>query len=112
MDNARDIYSGIQAELDSLVEKIKSRISTQKIILFGSYAYGTPEASSDIDLCVITDDKRRKIEILWDIQEAIYNTSPHSVDIVVVKPDEFIDRADSIATIEKTIAHKGIVLYG
>ncbi len=102
----------ITSELNSLVEKIKNKISVKKIILFGSYAYGVPKKDSDIDLCVITEDKRRKIEILWDIQEAIYQTAKHSVDVIVSKPDEFLDRADSVSTIEKTISQKGFILYG
>lgn len=32
-----------------LVEKIVSGYSPQKIILFGSYAYGNPTSESDID---------------------------------------------------------------
>jgi len=102
----------ISTELESIVKKIKEKITVKKIILFGSYAYGKPNQDSDIDLCVITDDKRRKIEILWDIQEAIYKTARHSIDIVVSKPDEFLDRSDSVASIEKTIACKGVEIYG
>lgn len=101
-----------QSELNALIGKIREKIQVKQIILFGSYAYGKPEENSDIDLCVITDDKRRKIEILWDIQDAIYQVSKHSVDILVSKPDEFADRADSVSTIEKTISGKGIVVYG
>ena len=86
--------------------------SVKKIILFGSYAYGNPRSNSDIDLCIITEDNRRKIEIIWEIQESIYQIAKHPVDIFVYKPDEFLDRTDSVATIEKTIAKKGIVIYG
>ena len=45
------------------IEEIKSEIvdrlkplSPDKIILFGSYAYGTPNEDSDIDLYVVTND--------------------------------------------------------
>ncbi|OHD12909.1 MAG: hypothetical protein A2Y41_10890 [Spirochaetes bacterium GWB1_36_13] len=112
MINVENLNTEVSSELDALVEKIKNKISVEKIILFGSYAYGNPDKESDIDLCVITEDQRRKIEILQDIQEAIYKTAKHSIDIVVSKPDEFLDRADSIASIEKTIAGKGVVIYG
>lgn len=112
MAYSENINKDISSELEAVIEKIKKKIPVKKIILFGSYAYGKPGKNSDIDLCVITDDRRRKIEILWDIQEAIYKTSKHSIDIVVSKPDEFIDRSDSVASIEKTIADKGLVIYG
>jgi len=35
-----------------IVEKLKP-LKPSKIILFGSYAYGTPNEDSDIDLCII-----------------------------------------------------------
>jgi uncharacterized protein len=33
------------------------RLKPYRVILFGSYAGGTPEADSDIDLLVVTDDE-------------------------------------------------------
>ena len=38
-----------------LIERLK-KINPYKIILFGSYAYGTPGKDSDVDLLVVTDD--------------------------------------------------------
>ncbi|MGM0623941.1 MAG: nucleotidyltransferase domain-containing protein [Campylobacterota bacterium] len=46
------------------IEKLKPKIIEQlkplnpnKIILFGSYAYGTPNEDSDIDLYIVTNDE-------------------------------------------------------
>ena len=36
---------------------IADRFQPQKIILFGSYAYGTPHAGSDVDILVIMPGK-------------------------------------------------------
>ena len=42
---------------EELIKEIKNRIVSEvhpeKIILFGSYAYGTPTKDSDVDLLVI-----------------------------------------------------------
>ena len=38
-----------------IIERLKS-LDPQKIILFGSYAYGTPTQESDIDLFLIKED--------------------------------------------------------
>ena len=38
-----------------IVERLKP-LNPDKIILFGSYAYGTPNEDSDIDLYVVTND--------------------------------------------------------
>jgi predicted nucleotidyltransferase len=42
----------IQAELDKLTELIINAIPVEQIFLFGSYAYGTPNKDSDLDLYV------------------------------------------------------------
>jgi len=38
-----------------IIERLKP-LNPYKIILFGSYAYGTPNEESDIDLYVVTND--------------------------------------------------------
>ncbi|MCX6051854.1 MAG: nucleotidyltransferase domain-containing protein [Campylobacterales bacterium] len=39
-----------------IIERLKP-LNLDKIILFGSYAYGTPNEDSDIDLYVVTKDE-------------------------------------------------------
>ena len=38
-----------------IIERLKP-LNPNKIILFGSYAYGTPNEDSDIDLCIVEKD--------------------------------------------------------
>ena len=45
----------IEALKPQIVERLKP-LNPEKIILFGSYAYGTPNEESDIDLYVVTGD--------------------------------------------------------
>lgn len=48
------INEEVQRELDLLVQKICETVSSvQKIILFGSHAYGTPNEDSEFDLCIV-----------------------------------------------------------
>jgi predicted nucleotidyltransferase len=112
MTPTKNINGDILNELNQVIKNIQNKIPVKQIILFGSYAYGNPRKDSDIDLCVITEDRRRKIEIIWAIQESLYKTAKHTVDLLVYKPEEFKYRSDSVATIEKTISNKGIVIYG
>jgi predicted nucleotidyltransferase len=44
---------------DEIIEKLKP-LSPDKVILFGSYAYGTPNENSDIDLFLVKDDLKDK----------------------------------------------------
>lgn len=38
-----------------LIERLKTRYEPEKIILFGSYAYGKPDIESDLDLLIVKD---------------------------------------------------------
>ncbi len=112
LDIPYKIDNKVQIVINEIINTIRSIINVKKIILFGSYAYGVPTKGSDIDLCIITDDNRRKIDIITDIQSSIYKNLQYPVDILVYKPEDFENRADSISTIEKTISKKGLVIYG
>jgi len=62
-----------------IVEKLKP-LNPDKIILFGSYAYGTPNEDSDIDLYVVTNDNF--IPKTWKEKNKIYlNISKQLRDI-------------------------------
>ena len=43
------------AYIPAIIEKIK-QTDPEKVILFGSYAYGEPEEGSDLDILVVTSD--------------------------------------------------------
>jgi predicted nucleotidyltransferase len=39
--------------IHAVAEQIAAKFQPEKIILFGSYAYGQPKAESDVDLLVV-----------------------------------------------------------
>jgi predicted nucleotidyltransferase len=41
---------------EQIVTRLKTGVSLYKVILFGSFAWGSPGKDSDIDLVVVTDD--------------------------------------------------------
>jgi len=101
----------IRKELKELTNKILRSVSVKKIFLFGSHAYGSPNMDSDIDICILTEDKKRKIDIMTDIRQEIGFSMSHPLDILVYKPDEFYTRADSKTSMESKILRDGIILY-
>lgn len=103
-------FNLIKKQIKEITDRIVSRFSPDKIILFGSYARGNASPDSDIDLLVVMPvggSKRKKaVEIgveLHDINLA--------KDVIVVTPQEFEWRKDIIGTIEWPAAHEGKVLY-
>src|SRR5258706_611055 len=64
---------------------IAKRFHPQKIILFGSYAYGTPHSESDVDLLVVmpaSDVVNMAIRISLAVE------SPFSLDLLVRTPGQ------------------------
>jgi predicted nucleotidyltransferase len=79
-----------------------------QIILFGSYAYGTPNADSDIDLLVVMptwDQHNQAVRILYRL------TAPIPLDLIVRTPKEMAWRLAEGESFTTTIMTKGKVLY-
>ena len=103
----------IREAIKNSVNKIQDKFSVTKIILFGSYAHGTPEDDSDIDLCIVTDiTNKRKIEIIRDIRRELAFHFSYPFDVLVYDEKEFNERAALENTFENVIANQGIELLG
>lgn len=100
----------IEAYLKEAVRKIVSEFNPEKIILFGSYAYGKPTPDSDIDLMVIMETKERPHKRAVALRKILKNLGVPK-DIIVKTPDEFERFRDIVGTIVYPAAHRGRVLY-
>ncbi len=100
----------IETYLKEAVDRIIKRFNPEKIILFGSYAYGKPTADSDIDLMIVmdTDEKPHKRAVL--IRKALKDIGIPK-DIIVKTPQEFERFKDIVGTVIYPVAHKGKLLY-
>lgn len=92
------------------VRKIVSEFNPEKIILFGSYAYGKPTADSDVDLMVVMETTERPHKRAVALRKILKNLGIPK-DIIVKTPDEFERFRDIVGTIVYPAAHKGRVLY-
>ncbi len=99
----------LKSELKKLADKIKEITPATKIYLFGSYAYGTPNEDSDIDLCILTNENRRKLEILREIRRNVGDIN-YPLDILVYKTDEFNERVNNKYIMESKIYKDGVEL--
>jgi uncharacterized protein len=103
----------VKLELDNLLNEIRTLANINTIYLFGSYAYGNPNEDSDLDICIITDDKNtRKIDIIRKVRKAIAEVVTMPVDLIVYYNDEFVERANLNCTMEHQIAFDGVKIYG
>lgn len=103
----------VKVELENIINEINKTSKITSAYLFGSYAYGKPNEDSDLDICIVTDDKsKRKIEIMKILRKAIAGIQSLPVDLLVYYNDEFKERAKLSCTMEHEILHKGVKLYG
>jgi len=105
--------SEIRQNLDEISQVIAKTVPVESIYLFGSYAYGTPNKDSDVDLYIVFKDElpMREIEALTAIRIAIDSVKKSHVDLLGLKQNRFHDRK-LYATLERKIAREGVKLYG
>ena len=102
----------IKNELELMTNALKNKIQIKKVILFGSQAYGVPKEDSDIDLCIITEENKRKLELIREIRKIIKPYKTHSMDILVYNSKEFVEKSSNFSGIEKVINEKWVLIYG
>lgn len=82
-----------------------------KIILFGSYAHGREESSSDLDLLIVKADFTSKLQEAMKIRSALKDV-PVAKDILVVNEDEYDFYKNEACSVIKEAHDHGVVLYG
>src|SRR5438094_4218629 len=88
--------------------EVAERFRPQKIILFGSYAYGTPHEDSDVDILVVMP-ARNEIDQAVRIDRAIDPLFP--LDLIVCTPKNLAWRLNEGDSFLREIVTKGKVLY-
>jgi predicted nucleotidyltransferase len=93
----------------AVVEQIAERFQPEKIILFGSYAYGQPKPESDVDLLVVMETPLRNREQAVQIARAIdYH---FGLDLLVRSPQQLAERLALGDFFLQEVIEKGRVLY-
>jgi predicted nucleotidyltransferase len=92
------------------VQKIVAELKPEKVILFGSYAYGTPNPHSDVDLLVIMKTRASLKERSWSVSRLLL-PRPFPVDILVKTPKEVEKALEAGDFFLKEILTRGKVLY-
>lgn len=101
-----------EAQIQAIVQRIVEGYAPDRIILFGSYAYGTPTEDSDLDLLIIKENAEKKaIERSLTIRHLLWGGEMPPMDIFVRTPQELTDAVARIYTIEAEAIHKGRILY-
>ena len=96
------------AAIRRLARAIAERFQPEQIILFGSYAYGTPHQDSDVDLLVVMP-ARNEIDQAVRIRRTI--DVPYALDLIVRTPTKLRRRIEWGDWFLREIVSQGKVLH-
>jgi predicted nucleotidyltransferase len=104
----------LSRELQHHIVSALQTLNPYKIILFGSYAYGKPNADSDIDLLFVNSDEdyknfsermAMKVEILKKLDQI-----SQPIDVLAYTKKEWEDLLEKNSSFIREINEKGILL--
>ncbi|MEA2019014.1 MAG: nucleotidyltransferase domain-containing protein [Campylobacterota bacterium] len=99
---------------DEIVERLKP-LNPDKVILFGSYAYGTPTKDSDIDLFLVKDTLKSndldsyEVEAKMNLLELMRKHRTNGIDILSASSSFLNSTEDYFYKVD--ILQNGKVLY-
>jgi predicted nucleotidyltransferase len=96
--------------LPEVVQRIVQTLKPEKIVLFGSYADGTPTSDSDVDLLVVIETTAPPVERYLAVSRLL-RPRPFPVDILVKRPDEIQRALEAGDFFIQEVLSRGQVLY-
>ncbi|MFH1111305.1 MAG: nucleotidyltransferase domain-containing protein [Planctomycetota bacterium] len=92
-----------------LSERIAKEFDPDKIILFGSHAYGQPREDSDVDLLVILPFEGKPLDKSLEILNRVDPRFP--IDLLARRPDDSARRYAEFDPLIRDAFDHGVVLY-
>jgi len=97
------------AAIEAYAAEVARQFKPEKIILFGSYAYGNPTEDSDVDLLVIMQCRMRPPRKATQIYMKV--RPPFPMDMMVRTPKRIAERIAMGDCFMQEIIRKGRVLH-
>ena len=102
--------SQTQDQLEEVTKHIIEAFNPQRIIVFGSHAYGQPTPDSDVDLLIVMESHERPATRAMRISKLL-RPRPFPMDILVRTPEEIQQRLEMGDYFIQEIMTQGRVLY-
>ena len=101
--------TSVRNQVERLAEQIAREFHPDKIILFGSHAYGRPGPGSDVDLLVIMRFRGRPVRQAIAILNKLNVLTP--IDLLVRTPEQVQERLALGDQFMREILERGKVMY-
>ncbi|GAB4465292.1 MAG: nucleotidyltransferase domain-containing protein [Armatimonadaceae bacterium] len=96
--------------LDRIRQRLVEQFHPERIVLFGSYAYGKPDSNSDVDLMVIMDSEESMARRIARIAPVV-RVPFLPMDLLVLTPAELSERLSLGDSFLEEILTNGRTLY-
>lgn len=97
-------------QIQAVVDRIVESAHPEKVILFGSYAYGKPTIDSDVDFLVVMESDERPAQRAIRIERGLLDV-PFPMDILVRTPTELAERLQLEDYFIREAIQRGNTLY-
>jgi len=99
--------------IKTIIKKIKNDYRPDKIIVYGSYAWGKPSKDSDLDLLIIKKTALNHRHRMLQVREILSKENALlAMDILVYTPREIDQRLRIGDSFIRKILRQGNVVYG
>jgi predicted nucleotidyltransferase len=96
-------------QIQEVSRRIADEFHPERILLFGSYAWGAPSPDSDVDLLVILPFEGKAVA--KSVEMRLKVRSPFPMDLLVRTPEKIRERLALGDPFIRSILDKGEVLY-
>lgn len=101
-----------EEQIQAVVRRIVEGYAPDKIILFGSYAYGVPTEHSDLDLLIIKENaEAKRVERSISVWRLLWEHNVPPMDILIRTPAEMEKAAGIFQSVETIAQTQGRLLY-
>ena len=100
-----------QEQINTLIEEIVSGYQPEKIYLFGSHATGKQNADSDIDLFIVKETRKRRLDRNREVRKCINTYPQKGLDVFVFTPEELKKGMEEVINIGKEAVTNGKLIY-
>ncbi len=111
--DSRYPVSQVADTLEPYLRLIVERFHPERIILFGSYAYGTPTVHSDFDLLVVRDGIQSETQSTKEILNALWDIPGHQPPLTILSktPARLSERLAVGSPFYQEITENGLEVY-
>src|SRR6185312_198473 len=98
-------------QIDALISEIVSGYKPEKIYLFDSYANARQKSESDVDLFIVKETNKRKLDRNRKVRRCINTYPQNGLDVFVFTPSELKQGMREVVNIGKEAVTTGKLVY-